>query len=1169
MTWDIRRGTSESIGASVLPGVSLTRGSLAGRRGIAPRAGSLSFVLDANRVRRGDQVQLLDDNSVEWTGRVRNVAQVIDRGFAEYLRWQVSATGPIADLVAVESGSSTALYTNIALHTALGHFFDAIGWSSARRDIGASSRTLLFWQLLPQDVPWEIVLSLLRTAGPRGRLYENKSGQLVFRDVALAARSRTFYGRTVGTGARAFLTRMEGENEGLDRVINDAVVPYARIPSVPTVELDTPQWAAQDLSEDNAKVLSQDVLIPDNEIAVGFAGWGAFIDGAGDIGAPVAPQWSALSTGQWDRTHGSTAPGSATLTVSTAVSSIGSTHEGNNSTVRTSDTPNARRFFLSAIPDEIRSTQGGGGAGSFNLPVGATNIQVLITSITRRTAGTVGGNTNFYLGTAQDTPPVSDAGSLFTWVRNGGIITVTPTSRIGTTVTRDTRARRNVFQYDVAFRVTWIVGSTARTWAALHIGTPTGKLESATTVDAGDGLTVRTAANLVWVAVSGADPPRLVEAGDLVAGATLLLSACVIEGRLNAAVDVDEPVGWDLLAGSPSLSGGMDANNSRRILFVASRTLASGGAVPAVSWTATGPADVVTHSAIIALAARRDIVWKDPIETRPVDGTVTIDITNDAPLVNLVTPIAGVDFVVLSGTVTSVSVTTAGIAGVQARLTLTGSNAMISMLQLRGQVVIGGELAQERNASSIATYGRSGSQETYAPYLSESVANSLADDIVNNAVHPRRSWDVVLDADRDAQTGAAALGVDIGDRVRTYIDSDFDHDGEVLGLRHVIRDPAGLLQTTVTMLGAQLTTSPPSLATVPGRPNAPTLAALSTTEIRATVTPPGDGGSRITRYDWQWRTSGAWNNNVTTSVTSLVIDGLSPNTRYEVRVRAANTIGAGAYSLSSAETTQQFPAAAAPSIVLPHIDAGIGAQELLAASISGGRYDTLSYNWTVSGGRLSRSTAAFPVWTTPSTPGSWTYRVTITARGTGVLARSGTMQQRSATGTATTSTIIRRGSGTAIIAHATLPDARGRPIRRGYGTPLLVEATIGDATARAVVRAGEGTPLIAEAKISDARATVARRGDGTALVAHASLADATGRNGAKRRDGTAIIAHAILLDAVATVVRVGIGTAVVVELSLSDATGENVDVPVGALTIDDTPVKLSNRFLVVEEDSDG
>ena len=77
------------------------------------------------------------------------------------------------------------------------------------------------------------------------------------------------------------------------------------------------------------------------------------------------------------------------------------------------------------------------------------------------------------------------------------------------------------------------------------------------------------------------------------------------------------------------------------------------------------------------------------------------------------------------------------------------------------------------------------------------------------------------------------------------------------------------------------------------------------TWLEATWTAPADNGSAITGYDVRYReTGGNWQDaNHTGTGTAKRIEGLSPDTAYQVRVRASNSEGAGDWSPAASART--------------------------------------------------------------------------------------------------------------------------------------------------------------------------------------------------------------------------------------------------------------------------
>ena len=100
-------------------------------------------------------------------------------------------------------------------------------------------------------------------------------------------------------------------------------------------------------------------------------------------------------------------------------------------------------------------------------------------------------------------------------------------------------------------------------------------------------------------------------------------------------------------------------------------------------------------------------------------------------------------------------------------------------------------------------------------------------------------------------------------------------------------------------------------AEAPDAPSAPTLT-TGETWIEASWTAPDDNGAAITGYDVHYReTGGNWTNaNHTGTGTTKRIESLTPDTAYQVRVRASNAEGAGDWSPSASGRTDAADGAA-------------------------------------------------------------------------------------------------------------------------------------------------------------------------------------------------------------------------------------------------------------------
>ena len=147
----------------------------------------------------------------------------------------------------------------------------------------------------------------------------------------------------------------------------------------------------------------------------------------------------------------------------------------------------------------------------------------------------------------------------------------------------------------------------------------------------------------------------------------------------------------------------------------------------------------------------------------------------------------------------------------------------------------------------------------------------------------------------------------------------------------------------------------------PGAPVAPTVTAPSATDLtRLAVswTAPNNAGpssrTAIVDYDVRYRlqsSSGAFTDliGITGTATTATITGLSPNTAYQVQVRATNAEATGAWSPSGSGSTSanQPPAFASPDAVMRDVDENSPVSTRLGAPITAtdaNPDDTITYN---------------------------------------------------------------------------------------------------------------------------------------------------------------------------------------------------------------------------------
>ena len=135
-------------------------------------------------------------------------------------------------------------------------------------------------------------------------------------------------------------------------------------------------------------------------------------------------------------------------------------------------------------------------------------------------------------------------------------------------------------------------------------------------------------------------------------------------------------------------------------------------------------------------------------------------------------------------------------------------------------------------------------------------------------------------------------------------------------------------------------------ATTPGVPGF-TLSA-GDRRIVVRIVAPSTGGSSITGYRVQWKTSSSGSysssNQADTTLTTYIITGLTNGTTYDVRVRASNAIGTGSYSTDRSVTP--VSSATAPSKISSiTVSRGNGNLTVSATAPDDGGADISSYQF--------------------------------------------------------------------------------------------------------------------------------------------------------------------------------------------------------------------------------
>ena len=183
----------------------------------------------------------------------------------------------------------------------------------------------------------------------------------------------------------------------------------------------------------------------------------------------------------------------------------------------------------------------------------------------------------------------------------------------------------------------------------------------------------------------------------------------------------------------------------------------------------------------------------------------------------------------------------------------------------------------------------------------------------------------------------------------------------------------------------------------------------TTVRLGATLT----GGTYDGTPEFAWTVTGGRLSNPNSATPTWTRPTLNADADYTVRLtvtvrgRGTNARSGTSERVNASRTARvldvpvQLPVAAAPSVSINAIPAGNeGTAVQLAATLNGGTYDgALDYAWTVTGGTLDDPAAATPTWTRPSVTSNtnFTVRLTVTARGAGTVARSGTSDTANAT----------------------------------------------------------------------------------------------------------------------------------------------------------------------------
>ncbi len=119
------------------------------------------------------------------------------------------------------------------------------------------------------------------------------------------------------------------------------------------------------------------------------------------------------------------------------------------------------------------------------------------------------------------------------------------------------------------------------------------------------------------------------------------------------------------------------------------------------------------------------------------------------------------------------------------------------------------------------------------------------------------------------------------------------------------------LALVTLMFGLAAPASAQAQALAPSKPETPTLE-VANNKLLVSWTAPADNGFSIIDYDVQYKRSSAnpwteWESSATSTTPSTIISGLTNGRSYDVQVRAANSVGNGAWSDTASATPARAP----------------------------------------------------------------------------------------------------------------------------------------------------------------------------------------------------------------------------------------------------------------------
>lgn len=205
---------------------------------------------------------------------------------------------------------------------------------------------------------------------------------------------------------------------------------------------------------------------------------------------------------------------------------------------------------------------------------------------------------------------------------------------------------------------------------------------------------------------------------------------------------------------------------------------------------------VVITTPVRAPAGELDVVWQQSGQLAVANGqTAVVHVEATSPFLGALTPVAGTDYTLLSGTVTVTMGRTSGQA-TTIYVTASGGTAVLTGLQLRAYPLetVSTARVEAEESTSIARYGRRSLSSLRQPvWASANDAIAIADLVLAQRAERLPVVTITLRGGNTTRL-AQQLGRDLSDRV-TIIEADTGLDGEFF-IEQISHDADAALLTT-------------------------------------------------------------------------------------------------------------------------------------------------------------------------------------------------------------------------------------------------------------------------------------------------------------------------------------------------------------------------------------